>query len=481
LAQATRPKQHTNCNTYPIPNYNKLCTEGSNSSDNKTAVDTDKVIGRRPVSSTDPADIMDDFVAAAKVYSQDKNWTDLKKYMMDSVPLLEKNASKLNTALASLDPEQHSLAFARLMRIKILLPFSGDFDVLLAQFDQLTQLGNNEQIQQDLDSLVEVSHFMTNHLIEQQQAIRGITSIINAVRKCQRHPTDLTPIHTDLVQLCLSAKCFRPALPFLEAEVTEISTCGQDAHAQTKLFILYYYYGGLIYLTLKEYNKALFFFQVVMTTPAMVVSHIMKETYAKYITVSLIVHSKVIPLPHYVSPIVSRALKPLNTPYTDLASAFITNDSDRLRAVINKHQQMYQRHNNLGLVKQVSHALTRNNIQRLTKTFITLSLADMASRVKLADANEAEMYILEMIEDGTIHASIDSNAGMVSFHNDPEGFSSPEMLKVIDEQVRKCVALNESLETMDRDISVDSTYVQKVINMSHLDDAGKGDELIALD
>lgn len=61
----------------------------------------------------------------------------------------------------------------------------------------------------------------------------------------------------------------------------------------SKHFLLYYYYGGMIYTAMKNYERALYFFEVVVTVPAMVVSHIMLEAYKKYILVSLILHGKV--------------------------------------------------------------------------------------------------------------------------------------------------------------------------------------------
>lgn len=69
----------------------------------------------------------------------------------------------------------------------------------------------------------------------------------------------------------------------------------------------------------------------------------------------------------------------------------------------------------MGLVKQVVSSMNRKNIQRLTKvlssywcrrdvprhillqTFLTLSLADMASRVHLSGSREAEEYVLHMV------------------------------------------------------------------------------------
>lgn len=53
--------------------------------------------------------------------------------------------------------------------------------------------------------------------------IRGIDLIKKAIQKIQANESQLTPIHADLCQLCLLAKCFKTALPFLDTDITSIS------------------------------------------------------------------------------------------------------------------------------------------------------------------------------------------------------------------------------------------------------------------
>lgn len=50
----------------------------------------------------------------------------------------------------------------------------------------------------------------------------------------------------------------------------------------------------------------------------------------------------------------------------------------------------------MGLVNLVLDAKTKRAIQKLTQTFLTLSLADIAQQVGLASAAEAEAYILRL-------------------------------------------------------------------------------------
>ena len=294
---------------------------------------------------------MEDLVATVKVFSQDKNWTELKELLNESAPLILKNAAKIDDSLASLDPEQHTLAYVIFMTCKMALPSYGDFELLFNQVEQLIQICCKEQVQQGMDKFAHICHFLTRCLLENRQPKRGIMLMMVAIEKCQRLPTELTSVHADLLQLCLAAKLFHPCLSYLETDITEINN--EFGHYDTKSYLLYYFYGGLVYTALKKYEKALFFFEMCVTAPAMAVSHIMKEAYWKYILVSIYLHGKVVPLPKYVSAIVNRALKPLSSAYTELATAYATYDPEQLRACANKHQQIFQRHSNVGMVKQV--------------------------------------------------------------------------------------------------------------------------------
>lgn len=49
----------------------------------------------------------------------------------------------------------------------------------------------------------------------------------------------------------------------------------------------------MIYLAVRNLDRALYFFEVAITTPSHAVSHIMLESYKKYILVSLLLLGKV--------------------------------------------------------------------------------------------------------------------------------------------------------------------------------------------
>uniref|UniRef100_A0A8C7UQH2 COP9 signalosome complex subunit 3 n=2 Tax=Oncorhynchus mykiss TaxID=8022 RepID=A0A8C7UQH2_ONCMY len=395
--------------------------------------------------------------------------TQLCELINKSGELLAKNLSHLDTVLGALDIQEHSLGVLAVLFVKFSMPNIPDFETLFSQVQLFISTCNGEHIRYcPYDTFLSLLRMVLMHLFL-SQPLRGVGILKLAIDKMQINTNQLTSVHADLCQLCLLAKCFKPVLPFLELDMMDI--CKENGAYDAKHFLCYYYYGGMIYTGLKNFERALYFYEQAITTPAMAVSHIMLEAYKKYILVSLILHGKVQQLPKYTSQIVGRFIKPLSNAYHELAQVYATNNPAELRSQVNKHSETFTRDNNTGLVKQCLSSLYKKNIQRLTKTFLTLSLQDMASRVQLSGPQEAEKYVLHMIEDGEIYASINQKDGMVCFHDNPEKYNNPAMLHKIDQEMLKCIELDEKLKSMDQEITVNPQFVQKSMGTQE-DDVG---------
>lgn len=426
---------------------------------------------------------LEQFVNNVRTYSQQGNFRELCDMLSKSTEVLLKNGQHLDTVLETLDLQQHSLGILTVLCVKLSLPPpppppsssttpTPDYhEILFTQVQEFITGCNGEQVRLAPETYAELCHLLTRNLIEMKSPVRGIDLLRRAIRKIQLADSQLTSVHADLCQLCLLSKCFKPALDFLDTDISTISYEGQQF--ESKYFLLYYYYGGMIYTAIKNYDRALYFFEVVITTPAMAVSHVMLEAYKKYILVSLILHGKVQNVPKYTSQVVSRFIKPLSQAYHDLASIYTSNNSDDVRSIIAKYHDTFSRDCNMGLTKQVLASLYKKNIQRLTKTFLTLSLSDVASRVQLPGPGDAEKYILNMIEEGEIFATINQKDGMVIFHDDPEKYNSPNMLKKLEDEMAVCKELDRKIQQMEEDIMVNPQYVKKCCSTQD-DDLGPG-------
>ncbi|KAL4240060.1 COP9 signalosome complex subunit 3 [Mactra antiquata] len=413
------------------------------------------------------ANALEQYVNTVQTLSTQGNFSQLCDFISKSAEVLSKNVSHLDNVLATLDIQQHSLGVLGILCVKYSMPNIPDFETLFVQTQEFIISCNGEHVRYATDSYADLCHKFTHNLVERKQPSRGIQILVTAINKIQLFQAQLTSIHADLCQLCLLAKNFKPALQFMDVDITDISKEG--GHYDSKDFLCYYYYGGMIYTALKQYDRALYFLEIVITCPSMAVSHVMLEAYKKYILVVLILHGKLSPLPKYTSQVVARYIKPVCQPYHDLVNAYTTNNPEELQRNVEKHQDTYSRDNNLGLVKQCLTSMIKKNIQRLTKTFLTLSLTDMANRVRLSGPKEAEKYVLHMIEDGEIYATINQKDGMVRFHDNPEKYNSSRMLLQLDKEMQKCIQLDSKLKEMDNEIAVNPQYVQKSSGM-HEDD-----------
>lgn len=410
---------------------------------------------------------LEQFVGNVQTLSSSSSFTNLVEYMSKSMDVLVKNQAHLDTVLATLSYSEHSIGVLAILVVKLNGSHVPDWETLYVQVQEFISSCSEEQIKFAPETFAELCHKFTSHLVEKKQYQRGIGILCQAICKAQNHHAHLTSIHSDLCQLCLLAKNFKPALTFLDVDITEISR--ESGHYDAKDFLLYYYYGGMIYAALKQFNRALYFFEMTITTPSMAVSHITLEAYKKFILVALIVQGKIPTLPKYTPQVITRYIKPLCQAYHDLATAYGSNNPTDVQAVVNKHNDTFSRDNNVGLVKQCVTSLYKKNIQRLTKTFLTLSLLDMANRVQLTNPREAEKYVLHMIEDREIFATINQKDGMVRFHDNPEKYNSASMLLELGKEMEKCITMDEKLREMDREIAVNPQYIQKVSGI-HDDD-----------
>uniref|UniRef100_A0A6M2DPH0 COP9 signalosome complex subunit 3 n=1 Tax=Xenopsylla cheopis TaxID=163159 RepID=A0A6M2DPH0_XENCH len=386
------------------------------------------------------------------------NYKELSEYLNKFSEILLKHGPMLDSALDTLNMQQHSLGYLAILCAKYKLSPNSDYIIRFNQTAEFINMCNGEQIRFAADAFIELCHNLTTLLIEVKQPVKGIEVLAKAITKLQMFDSQLTSVHADLCQLCLLAKCLKPALKFLDVDITAINN---ESNLGSRYFLLYYHYGGMIYLATKNYERALYCFEIVISTPALAVSHIMLESYKKYILTSLIVNGKVQVLSKFSPQVVQRFIKPLSQPYHDIATAYISNNCDEVKAVLIKNQEVFIRDKNVGLAKQVVQFLFKKNIQRLTKTFLTLSLSDVASRVRLSGFMEAEKYILDTIADGSIFACINQKDGMVVFQDAPEHYNNPAVMHVLDESMMACIELDKQILSMDEEISINPHYLKK--------------------
>lgn len=401
-------------------------------------------------------DSMDAMLAQVQGFSDtNDDLTHLHGLLKQNEEALREQGSRLSSLLTELDPAKHSLGYLYVLEAysssSIPREQAEGFMLIASKFINSC---STEQIRIAPEKFTVLCRRLKEQAMQLQVPIQAIIPLRTAVRKLQPSPEHLTPLHPDLLLVCLLAKCYKAALSILEEDIFEIDI--------PKDFLLYCYYGGMIFIGLKRFNKALEFFQHAITAPATTLTAITVEAYKKFVLVSLIQTGQVPAFPKYTPAVVQRNLKSCTQFYIDLANNYSSGKISVLEACVNTNTEKFKNDSNLGLVKQVLSSLYKRNIQRLTQTYLTLSLQDIASTVQLETAKQAELHVLQMIQDGEIFATINQKDGMVSFNEDPEQYKTCQMTEYIDTAIRRIMALSKKLTTVDEQISCDHSYLSKV-------------------
>ncbi|XP_037939636.1 COP9 signalosome complex subunit 3-like [Teleopsis dalmanni] len=421
------------------------------------------------------ASALENYVTNVRKLSSAEKYRELADYLNDTVELLTKNWSILDNVLETLDSQEHSLGVLYVVIAKfnsVSQNSNVDASTLVLLFKDFVTECNVTQVRYAVHAFYDLCHQFTNFVVDKQFCLQGVQYLAKAIKKIRMSETQLTPVHADLCQLSLKAKSMTCAVTFLDIDIATISTgletrasTATDTNLDSKYFLLYYYYGGMIYTAIKRYERALYFFEVCISTPALAMSHIMLEAYKKFILVSLIVNGCLLQIPKYATQVVGRYLKPLSPAYHELVVAYGTTYMDEFRSVISKSSETFVRDKNMGLVQQVAESLYKQNIKRLTKTFLTVSLTDIANRVQLPSAAEAEKFLVKMISAGEIFALIDQKEGMVEFREDSEKYNSEDMFLKIQQDIAHTNRLLNKITEMEEEIELNPLYLKKFITI----------------
>lgn len=409
---------------------------------------------------------LEHFVTTVRSLSGAGNFPELVEYLHKSGgDALTRNSSGsiLSTVLETLDIQQHSLGVLAVLTARLQNTSISDWDDLFNRIAIFILECNGEQIRYSANNFAELCHLFTDQLIQRNTPIVGIPALLKAITKIQLNETSLTSVHSDVCKLCLASKCFSPAVNnLLNIDYVDIA---KEATQDPKYILLFFYYGGMIFTALKKYERALYYYEACVTIPTLAVSHVMLEAYKKFLLVTLIVHGDktkdLTSLPKYTSPVINKYLKPLCASYQELVVAYYSNQTAELENVISKYSDVFETDGNSGLVAQAAASQTKSNIKRLTKTFVTLSLEDVAAKVGLNTSKEAEDRIVAMIQEGSIHARISQKDGMVQFDANPEKFDSVKMLSILEDNVNACIHLNNQISQMEEEIILSPSYIKK--------------------
>ena len=263
--------------------------------------------------------------------------------------------------------------------------------------------------------------YKLTHLSQRANQPKAVCRILlQAALISAPHPSCMTPSHALFLQTAISAKMYTLAAEFLRNhEVLEIDPGNTGLTALD--YLTFFYYGGMCFVGVRDYSTALDYFTQAIVLPAQAVSAVVVASLKMARLVSLIEYGAAFEVPKYSSNIVVRYARQDMPVYDAIVKDFVAGDASGLSEAVEGHTDVLMQDHTLGLARQVVTALVRHNVRKLTSTYITLSLKDIASSVGLSDAAAAEALLRKMIASGEIAAKINQSTSMVRFGDDDVG------------------------------------------------------------
>lgn len=397
-----------------------------------------------------------------------KNDSDLKKlkdFLRNEQETLKTNASGIEQALQSLDPVQNTLGVSFLLAAQLSTSTYSDARQTFAYVSAFLRTADEQQVKKGSVPFMSVCKSYAQMAIDlgQQMMLRSLIPLRCALETLRPNTETWTPVHTEFLRVCLKCKAYHLGAAILDSTVYDMPvTSGNCAHVTPQSFLCYFYYGALLRIGMKEFSQAVQLLLVVLTWPASCLSAIQADAYKKYVLVSLKLHGEVKALPVYTSHIIQKFAQ--NAGYVvELTQAFKQGDAATLQRIADEKVAAIKIDDNAGLVKQVLASLQRHKLLTLTKTYLTLSMAEIAKQVGLPEASpnaEVEALLFDMISGGEINARIDQTTGNVSFE---EGLHDLDIAMVpkMQDRLQQILGLAQRVANFEREVVSSEAYIRK--------------------
>lgn len=298
-------------------------------------------------------------------------------------------------------------------------------------------------------------------------ALSLIHTLREAADKLSPAPDVLNPVQTDFLAVCLEAKCYKLAATWirnnrrLQVDPKATALTGTDVH-------VFYHYSALTFIGVKDYRAAIQCCRLALAVPAPSPGYFFEVstcTFKLYILLNLLVFGTVPPGLKFSSYQISRLRKNASE-YMELAHAYERRDRKRVEQVFISSREYFEKQGHLGLVKQVLAALSKELIARLTNSFVTMKISDVAWRGGLPNETAAHAILIDMIRDGKINASIDDRKSIVRFMDNDVADENAIARNLSSGYMNDCVNIVQRVESFREEMESDPNYLMKEVTQA---------------
>lgn len=238
----------------------------------------------------------------------------------------------------------------------------------------------------------------------------------------------------------------------------------------------YFLCSGLIFIGLRNWEKALECLEDAITYPAKdgACSKIMVAAYKKWVLVSLLLEGKPISLPKTTNNGAAKLYHILAKPYETVATLFETATAGRLKSEVDFGAHIWNDDCNTGLMLNVLAAYQKFQIRKLADVYSKISIPEIVNLTMSAETGNrtstqmVENLIQSMIQDHTLQATMSSSPGKPSILTFTAGgpvLSEAQMKSELAATTQRIQALSQDIKVTDRLLTHDKEYVKHAAKM----------------
>ena len=160
----------------------------------------------------------------------------------------------------------------------------------------------------------------------------------------------------------------------------------------------------------------------------------------------------------------------LAVPYVDFAQAVMSMHPVKIQAELKKHQGLFARQQNLGLVYQAMDRVLARRLLACHSTYSRLSLDQLSRDPSLVYISEAELtplvsvenLVLQMIQARTLNASISHRDGGIVTFIESSSIKDTQIIQSLESLSAQSQAFAQTFDAWSRTVSLsDDYYAQK--------------------
>ena len=140
---------------------------------------------------------------------------------------------------------------------------------------------------------------------------------------------------------------------------------------------------------------------------------------------------------------------PALSPYLAVARAVRAGDVARFREALTLHAAQLELHGTIGLVRRLEANVIKTGLCRIVAAYATISFTDVAKRLNIASAADAEFLAAKAIRDGVLAANLDHSAGTLISRATPNVYLTKEPQEAFHRRIAFCLDVHhEAMKAM---------------------------------